>query len=519
MAKKNKKEGDNDVKLALEHHNWIITPVSYTQFGKSFSLCQQNVMLQVSGKLQSHFTKYLDERRFLNSQSPQGGISKEDLLKMGPIRLSLSDLGVKNHYSELVEKINEITDITFHLPRFDLETGLRKGDDYMPIFSRVFVPQSVSSKDGTAYPGDTEDGKTSNVLRRDGFVEVTINVEAAMAIFDMSHGYFNHLEHIALFCNSVFTSRLYLLLMKYVSKGQMHPVIDYFELKDFLGIFERMPKSDVIAKDKYQKFARFRTQVLNVARNDMVRLCKENKIEIMLESTDECPEGYEPVYTGKAKRGNPDKIRFHIKRTPLGVARDLNLHRNTSVKRVCEKIMGVYPSLDEDKLKSFVVSVPESLWSEFKTFAYNGLPKAVERPRQWGGTHEGLVFHVLEQWLKDHSRKAVLSVEPDLFSQLDASSKTAQTKKIEDFPGKYAQEWKVLLSRYEGSLKPFLLQARHYGANFAGFMSIRFADRETLNAFNAACEDPKNKTDYENLMNLLAELIGKTAARVLVRGL
>ena len=299
--------------------------------------------------------------------------------------------------------------------------------------------------------------------------------------------------------------------MKYVSKGQMHPVIDYFELKDFLGIFERMPKSDVIAKDKYQKFSRFRTQVLNVARNDMVRLCKENKIEIMLESTDECPEGYEPVYAGKAKRGNPDKIRFHIKRTPLGVARDLNLHRNTSVKRVCEKIMGVYPSLDEEKLKSFVVSVPEILWSEFKTFAYNGLSKAVERPRQWGGTHEGLVFHVLEQWLKNHSCKAVKTVEPDLFSQLDASSNTAQVKKIEDFPGKYAQEWKVLLSRYEGSLKPFLLQARHYGANAAGFMSIRFADRETLNAFNEACDDPKNKMDYEKLMILLAELIGKTA--------
>ena len=50
-------------------------------------------------------------------------------------------------------------------------------------------------------------------------------------------------------------------------------------------------------------------------------------------------------------------------------------------------------------------------------------------------------------------------------------------------------------------------------------MSIRFADRETYNAFNAACDDPKNKTDYEKLMSLLAELIGKNAACVLVRGL
>lgn len=108
--------------------------------------------------------------------------------------------------------------------------------------------------------------------------------------------------------------------------------------------------------------------------------------------------------------------------------------------------------------------------------------------------------------------------QASLFAKQEEERKQ-QEPVIEDFPGKYAQEWKVLLSRYEGSLKPFLLQARHYGANAAGFMSIRFADRETLNAFNAACDDAKNKQDYDNLMSLLAELIGKTAARVLVRGL
>lgn len=95
---------------------------------------------------------------------------------------------------------------------------------------------------------------------------------------------------------------------------------------------------------------------------------------------------------------------------------------------------------------------------------------------------------------------------------------TPPEPKVKDYPGYWATQWKALLEQYNGALKPYLLQAEHYGASEADFMSIRFADKQTLDAFNAACNAPQYKQDYEELMRFLASLIGPRYARVLVRG-
>ena len=449
MAKKAKKEDkDEKLQLALNELRWINTPVNYTSYAKSYSLIQQDVMLLVSGRLQDHFAKFLNEHRYLSKERPNGGITKEDLLKMGPIRLRLADFGIdSSHYDESVKVINQMKKIEFHLPRFDPETGLRKGEDYMPIFSKIFIPKNFTSREGEDfnYSGDgetkiDEDGQEVRKFRRDGYIEVTINIEVAKAVFDMADGYFNHLERIAYFCNSAYTSRLYLLLMKYASKGQMHPVIDYHELKDALGMFKvDVEKSDdmqpakVVTTEKYQKFSQFRKQVLDVARGDMERLCEENKIEIMLSCIDPDKKGYEPIYRGSAKRGNPEKIKFHIKRTPLGVARELEIHRGSSEKRLCAKLMSLYPTLDKERLKAFVADVPEDLWNDFKAYAYNGVPKAVEQPHRWSGTMEDFVFYIMEKWIKQHNAKPELQQMFDFADVEEAKSK----------PGE--KEWQMFL--------------------------------------------------------------------------
>lgn len=461
MAKKAKKEDkEGKLQLALNELRWINTPVNYTSYAKSYSLIQQDVMLLVSGRLQKHFAKFLNEHRYLSKERPNGGITKEDLLKMGPICLRLADFGIdSSHYDESVKVINQMKKIEFHLPRFDPETGLRKGEDYMPIFSKIFIPKNFTSREGEDlnYSGDgdtkiDEDGQEVRKFRRDGYIEVTINIEVAKAVFDMTDGYFNHLERIAYFCNSAYTSRLYLLLMKYASKGQMRPVIDYRELKEALGMFKvDVEKSEqpakVVTTEKYQKFSQFRKQVLDVARGDMERLCEENKIEIMLACIDPDKKGYEPIYRGSAKRGNPEKIKFHIKRTPLGVARDLELHRGSSEKRLCAKLMSLYPTLDEERLKTFVADVPEDLWSDFKTYAYNGVPKAVEQPHSWNGTMEEFVFYIMGQWIKQHS------VKPGPQQQTFAFAEAEEIK-----PGE--KEWQQFLRLIDKDLAADLQKAQ-----------------------------------------------------------
>lgn len=455
MAKKAKNEDkDEKLQLALNELRWINTPVNYTSYAKSYSLIQQDVMLLVSGRLQDHFAKFLNEHRYLSKERPNGGITKEDLLKMGPIRLRLADFGIdSSHYDESAKVINQMKKIEFHLPRFDPETGLRKGEDYMPIFSKIFIPKNFTSREGEEfnYSGDSdtkkdEDGQEVRKFRRDGYIEVTINIEVAKAVFDMADGYFNHLERIAYFCNSAYTSRLYLLLMKYASKGQMHPVVDYNELKDALGMFNvDVEKSDdekpakVVTTEKYQKFSQFRKQVLDVARGDMERLCEENKIEIMLACIDPDKKGYEPIYRGSAKRGNPEKIKFHIKRTPLGVARELEIHRGSSEKRLCAKLMSLYPTLDKERLKAFVADIPEDLWNDFKTYAYNGVPKAVEQPHRWNGTMEDFVFYIMEQWIKQHNAK--LDLQQQMFDFAEAEDVK---------PGE--KEWQQLVAMLDGEI-------------------------------------------------------------------
>ena len=490
MAKKAKKEyEDEKLQLALSELRWINTPVNYTSYAKSYSLIQQDVMLLVSGRLQDHFAKFLNEHRYLSKERPNGGITKEDLLKMGPIRLRLADFGIdSSHYDESAKVINQMKKIEFHLPRFDPETGLRKGEDYMPIFSKIFIPKNFTSREGEDfnYSGDSdtktdEDGQEVRKFRRDGYIEVTINIEAAKAVFDMADGYFNHLERIAYFCNSAYTSRLYLLLMKYASKGQMHPVIDYHELKDALGMFKvDVEKSDdeqpvkVVTTEKYQKFSQFRKQVLDVARGDMDRLCEENKIEIMLSCIDPDKKGYEPIYRGSTRRGNPEKIKFHIKRTPLGVARELEIHRGSSEKRLCSKLTSLYPTLDEERLKAFVADVPEDLWNDFKAYAYNGVPKAVEQPHRWNGTMEDFVFYIMEQWIKQHKAK------PELQQQMFDFAEAEEMK-----PGE--KEWQQLVAMLDGEISMELRKVAF--VSYDGKTVLLKASREQCNKVESCLSD------------------------------
>jgi len=203
----------------------------------------------------------------------------------------------------------------------------------------------------------------------------------------------------------------------------------------------------VVTTEKYQKFSQFRKQVLDVARGDMERLCEENKIEIMLSCTDPDKKGYEPIYRGSVKRGNPEKIKFHIKRTPLGVARELELHRGSSEKRLCAKLMSLYPTLDRERLKVFVADVPEDLWNDFKAYAYNGVPKAVEQPHRWSGTMEDFVFYIMEQWIKQHSAK------PEPRQMTLAFAETEDVK-----PGE--KEWQMYLRLLDKGLASDLAKVR-----------------------------------------------------------
>ncbi len=124
------------------------------------------------------------------------------------------------------------------------------------------------------------------------------------------------------------------------------------------------------------------------------------------------------------------------------------------------------------------------------------------------------IYDTIEEMQKATNPEAY---QASLFAKQEEEKKR-QEPIIEDYPGKYAEEWKQFLQQYDGYFKPWLGKAHHYGANASGFISIRFDDKKTLDSFNAECEKSANKNEYDKMMRTLASIIGKAAARVLVRG-
>ena len=124
------------------------------------------------------------------------------------------------------------------------------------------------------------------------------------------------------------------------------------------------------------------------------------------------------------------------------------------------------------------------------------------------------IYDTIEEMQKATNPEAY---QASLFAKQEEAKKQ-QAPVIEDYPGKYAEEWSQFLQQYDGYFKPWLVRARHYGANASGFISIRFDDKQALDSFNAECEKPANKNEYDRMMRTLASIIGKAAARVLVRG-
>lgn len=527
------------IKLALDQHRWINTPAAYTTIGSQLETLQQDIMLMVSGKLQDHMKRFFEEGHHRERSTPNPLITDEALAHMPPVRISLADLHVGNTNYAYVEKmLKAIQGLWIKVPIFDPNSGLKNGELRVPVFKKIFIPSKDTNAEGQEYryrqasapvPDVTDDiidnedqASMQPSRRRCSYIEVAINPEAAAYAFDMSAGYINHLERIALWCSSCYTSRLYLLLMKHVGMGNMSPVIDYSELKDFLGMIDRDEETGEITGEKYRGFfSRFSKSVLCVAKRDMERLSRDNKIEIILDET-KAPNGYEAIYRGTRKRGNPDAIRFYIKRNALGIARDIKVHRAQSEAKLAESLLRMCPSLDKAAALDLFATISDEHWEDFRQYAYNELPSAIEQPHRWGGTLESYVMHLLKLRLASFSAAAKPSASAEEGVH-DQSSSTAATPSLFSsdpaftrVEGQYAEEWGKVMSNYEGSLKPFLAKATHRGSD-RGFIWIEFPDRSSYEAYEAAERDPKNAKDLKKLRKVIASVMPIGMPSIIVR--
>ena len=298
---------------------WNKTPFSYLRTGKKLTLLQIDTMLMVSDYLQQYIRDYFDLGLNRADAKPRALFTKY-MLEHGipPFRIYLADMNIDPANYKVVRKAIEEMNVLVDHPELD-EGGRPTGNIiYSPVFTKFLVPQT-----GDFYRKRNEQGEVVvESARHSGYIEVEINKDVAQYAFDMSQGYANHPKLIARYASKQSTPKLYFKLQELMGKDKRAKVsLTVQEIKRALG-FE--PFKDKLTQEwvvPYQKFAHFKTKVLDAVKDDLDRMAHDNHTDITFD--------YEPVYLNGRKRGDPDFIEFTIMSTDLGIGYSLLTKKDT----------------------------------------------------------------------------------------------------------------------------------------------------------------------------------------------
>ena len=298
---------------------WIKTPFSYIKLGPKLTLFQQDTMLMVSDHLQQYVKNFFDLNLNSTEAKPRALFTKY-LLEHGipPFRINLADMDIDPANYKVVRKAIEEMNLLVEHQEFD-ENGKPTGHTiFSPVFTKFRVPRT-----GDYYRKRDEQGEIIvESARHSGYIEVEINKDVAQYAFDMSQGYANHPKLIARYATKRSTPRLYFKLQELMGRERHTRVrLTVQEIKNFLG-FETF-KDDATGEwvVPYQKFAHFKTKVLDAVKEDLDQMARDNHTDITF--------NYEPVYLNGRRRGDPDFIEFTIMSTDLGIGYSLLTKKDT----------------------------------------------------------------------------------------------------------------------------------------------------------------------------------------------
>lgn len=293
---------------------WINTPFSLTKLDKQYSLFQQNVLMITSTYLQKFVDEYFLEKRQLGDARSdflfEQGVDHA-VMNIPPIKIDIHDFVTCENmsYQKLrMELKASILDMT-------VKSTLSDGsDEFAHIFSRMSIPVS---KNGYI----TKDGKKVNRIL--GYILLEIDPKLSKRVFDMGQGYIHHISLIAKFAKNVNTPRVYIYLLRQIGLNRSMDIsVSFLELKSYLGLVEiDSVKKEILKNEfgepvmnKYPKFSQFRKQVLDVVCRDLQRMEKLSQTDIVFDELKD--EDF--IYQSGRRKGDPDFIRFHVRRTEVG---------------------------------------------------------------------------------------------------------------------------------------------------------------------------------------------------------
>lgn len=502
MAEKKKNEITPVPKADLHDSRWINTPFAYTRLGANFSLLQQEIMLKVSDALQAHVRKFYDEKRYEQKERPKPLFIDEPI---PPVRIQMSDLTIDdNHYQRLDQIRKEI--IALDIMVDDVDEQGQPVKKWMPVFDEFSIPFVEN--------GYVKRDKNTSVVvgrfdKKRGYMDFSINPKVAQFAFDMADGYVNHMKLIAAYSRKQSTPRIYLMLrkayseevakIKSKSKDEVRVLKTVRVVKEYTGVIEHFHLLDENdnayeeTRDKYPKFSRFCKEVLDKAKEDLLRMAPLNQTDIIFD--------YTPIYKGDRHRGDPDFIEFRIMLSNLGRNRDVLLHRVAVENELLRKLMKRCPDFVHDDLKSLIQIIDSADLVEFQDYAYNEAWRIVETSQP--DDVAAYVMQLFRSWVA-RSKKPVSErpVRKELSLFPEQEQEPEKPKAVEYDAGAGRDLWQQLVSETSGDTRRVLGQAEYMGLA-SGMFYVRMS-REKHDVF---------RTDSEHIQEIGRRLLNFHGAR------
>lgn len=478
MAKKAKSvsliKSDNQLVKELSQVEWLKQPWVYTLIGGDFSLVQINIMIQITRQLQGKINDFLHRQKKCKGNDMQLSLFSEEEIRMKAVDFTIPLAAICKHpkdYDELDEACEMMNKIRMSYTVF--KNGVQK-KVYESPFARVVLNRIVK-EDGTPYKykcddehykykEDKEDEKKkkkkgkspkANVEGRRSDVTVTMLTSSLDMMFSMSQGYINYRADITSLCRRKSTARLYIYLQRWKEKG--HVVVNFIDLKEYLGIIERTDDGELI-KDKYPKFSRFCSSVLDPIKEEIGELSKCCKIDIHFD--------YKPEYKNGKKRGNPDNIVFSIFHSQMGRSHKeitSEAREQIEIQDYLKGEFGIAPSDTKRLLKI----LPDELFAGFKKEVYS-LKEKVDKNKPNPEKLQGYVMTILRRFIESNT-PSVEEVKDAPTEQESVVSIDASQKQEENFTEEELKMWGLFLQIAEGEMPVHEYDIWFKNMNFGGY--------------------------------------------------
>lgn len=294
----------NELAKDLDNTEFVKNPFIYSQVRGDFTPLQTELMVEVAACLQDRIGDWLTQEQ----DQRQMSLFTQEEMNTGPIKfcIPLKSIGLKpTQYQQLFETCEKIISVQSPYIQIDEVTGEERIGK-MNIFSKFDMPTSAETKTG-------EKMKFASGRRRTGELNLYMTPEGVKNLFDMRHGYVEHLRRIAKICRCRLTPRLYIYLSRWKNTPKHCKSVDFLELKEFLGMLEWDSHREKIKNEKHKKFAQFKSRVLDPIQEDLKSLAENNQVDFWFE--------YEVLYSRNQTKGNPKEIKFVLFFSQMGLNR------------------------------------------------------------------------------------------------------------------------------------------------------------------------------------------------------